>query len=610
MNARSQLHHRGSRGRVHGLASLPRRAFTLVEVMISIALVLLLMYGVSQVFKLSGDAVSANQAVSSIVRDHRATAATMAEDFRNCVQDSPMFLISSRIAYNGPANGANAAPFDKVNGVDVHRGFAAGFRTAEEQRNNGDPDPTWVNGAFVTDKTGARSFMPLLGSDRVPRLDRLGFFVRNRYRRLMFAAPTGSPAPQAMTSTEAYVWYGHTMYPRPKAHEKDSNWFTSYNGVYMQLPENQFAADRILGRVTVLMKHVPASSSSGAPYFPKHAPSNPLLPDEYVWPFNWTAFGFALGIDAPTVNYASDVAPVSIDEFRASVDNSFLQARTNNYSGPEHFYVPMEDYLDPANANNTRVTRFVCKPTIERPIDESQLALTAPYFLGHCTQFIVEYAGDFLKQAEFDPADLTVPPGAVTDAAQYTDGSGNIYTGQTDGKIDYVIDTSGDIDPTTGKLVDPPKNPDKWVRRIRWYGLPRDINGDGRITINDVVPLADVLRYYWKTGSREPHTFVTPAGFSGAPSAPWEKTPPSPTPPPKSRMPLDDQSLLDNTLPTRQYETLWQQNYANFKGDPQTFQYICAWHNDAPLMIRVLVKIDDPTGKLQDGQWYEYVFSR
>jgi hypothetical protein len=27
-------------------------------------------------------------------------------------------------------------------------------------------------------------------------------------------------------------------------------------------------------------------------------------------------------------------------------------------------------------------------------------------------------------------------------------------------------------------------------------------------------------------------------------------------------------------------------------------------------MIRILVKIDDPTGKLQDGQWYEYIFSR
>src|SRR5437867_12282363 len=121
-----------------------------------------------------------------------------------------MFLISSRIAYNGPATGSPpaAAPKDRVNGVDVPRGFAAGFRTAEEQRNNSNPDPTYINGS-----NSPTPFMQLLGSDRVPRLDRLGFFVRNRYRRLMFTPPSaGAKSPPPMTSTEAYVWYGHTAY--------------------------------------------------------------------------------------------------------------------------------------------------------------------------------------------------------------------------------------------------------------------------------------------------------------------------------------------------------------------------------------------------------------
>src|SRR3954470_14539956 len=105
-----------------------RRAFTLIEVMISVALVLLLMYGVSQVFKMSGDAVGANQAVSKIIRDHRAASATMAEDFRNCAPDSPLFLISSRIGYTGPSGTAN---------------FPNGFRTAQDQRDNRNDDPTF-----------------------------------------------------------------------------------------------------------------------------------------------------------------------------------------------------------------------------------------------------------------------------------------------------------------------------------------------------------------------------------------------------------------------------------------------------------------------------------
>src|SRR5947207_7675961 len=116
------------------------RGFTLIEVMISVALVLLLMYGVSQVFKISGDAVTANQAISTITRDHRALAATMAEDWRNVISDSPLVLISSRIAYTGPSG-----PKDKVNGADVTRGGPGGFKTAEDQRNNGNPDPTVIN---------------------------------------------------------------------------------------------------------------------------------------------------------------------------------------------------------------------------------------------------------------------------------------------------------------------------------------------------------------------------------------------------------------------------------------------------------------------------------
>ena len=40
------------------------------------------------------------------------------------------------------------------------------------------------------------------------------------------------------------------------------------------------------------------------------------------------------------------------------------------------------------------------------------------------------------------------------------------------------------------------------------------------------------------------------------------------------------------------------------------FLYTCAWHNDGPLLIRITMKVDDPTGKLKDGQWYQYILSR
>jgi len=199
------------------------------------------------------------------------------------------------------------------------------------------------------------------------------------------------------------------------------------------------------------------------------------------------------------------------------------------------------------------------------------LSQTVPFFVGNCTQFIVEYAGDYLNQ---DPVtgDLVHGPqnhktGAggsydpknndVADMIDPADGS--ILTGNTDGQIDFYVDRTAGATATAN-----------WVHKIRWYGLPRDVNGDGKVDINDVVPLADVLASY---NVKVNNKFTT---------ASWEKE-----------------------LPTAQADYVNTPN-----SDAVNFRYTCAWHNDAPPMIRILMKIDDPTGKLQDGQWYEYVFSR
>src|SRR4051794_3120638 len=102
-----------------------RGGFTLIEVMISVALVLLLTYGVAQVFKMSSETIGAQTAIGGMVRDHRAAVNTLTEDFRNCVNDSPLFLIDSQVAYDGLN--------ENLNGVPTHRGFKAGFKTPLEE---------------------------------------------------------------------------------------------------------------------------------------------------------------------------------------------------------------------------------------------------------------------------------------------------------------------------------------------------------------------------------------------------------------------------------------------------------------------------------------------
>ncbi|MDB5323881.1 MAG: hypothetical protein JWN40_5512 [Phycisphaerales bacterium] len=491
-----------------------RPAFTLIEVMISVALVLLLMYGVSQVFKMSGDAVGANQAVSKIVRDHRAAAATLADDFRNCAQDSPLFLISSRIGYGGPT--ANTT-------------FVTGFRNAQEQRdNNGKDDPTYIDG------NPNPQFLKLGASDRVPRLDRLGFFARSLYRR-QTVPDVQTPGAYSTSSGEAYIWVGHV----------------GVQSGGLSLPENQFGADRILGRMAILMKNIPLSDNSQKPYIGEGDRTKPLAP---------------FGYDAQDFKKYSDLARITMDQFRQMADTTY-QAAPGAVTGPVNWFRPMED-------NGGSIMRYRCNPTVSRPMTPQSLSQSVPYFLGNCTQFIVEYAGDFLNQdpmtgeAKNGPQNLT--PGTNYDptkndvSALVNPADGSIITGQTDGQIDFVMDK-------TASATDQRK----WVRRTRWYGLPRDVNGDGVVDINDVIPLADVLEAYGiQVGS-------------GPALAPWEKDLPNP-----------GMKGLGN-------------NYVNFPGtSAQAFKYTCAWHNDAPPMIRILVKIDDPTGKLQDGQWYEYVFSR
>ena len=539
----SQFLHRASRaGRAAG--------FTLVEVMISVALALLLMYGVSQVFKLSGDAVGANQAVAAIVRDQRAAAPVFAEDFRNCAPDSPLFLISSRISYRGPNQPAY---------------FPSGFHNADDQRNASNPDPTFVDNPNQPTQTNP-PLLALAGvTDRVPRMDRLSFFSRGLFRRQSLPDVVTATS-NALTSGEAYIWYGHTALPDIKG--------GSSTPPPPQIPEMQYAADRILGRVAILLNDS-ANPSTDGPLVGQKFSGSPL------WPLDLGASAYGY-YDATKNNevVCSDVARTSIDLFRSDA-NAVFSASQSQVSGPYNWYRGMDD-LGAAGG----VMRFWCTPTVTRPVTPRVLSRSVPYFMGHCSQFIVEYAGDYLNQVtdptkanyghlvngpqKINPSQDTYDPTKV-DVAQlvYVNpgaaGDGSTIHGTTDGQIDFLIDHSADT--ATNKTG---------VRRIRWYGLPRDVNGDGRIDINDVVPLADVLDDEGLTVN------------GNAPMAPWEKERPYP-------------HLIDEQ----------GKDYATLKNDAApNFRYTCAWHNDAPAMIRILVKIDDASGKLQDGQWYQFILTR
>jgi hypothetical protein len=139
-----------------------------------------------------------------------------------------------------------------------------------------------------------------------------------------------------------------------------------------------------------------------------------------------------------------------------------------------------------------------------------------------------------------------------------------------DGVLDWIpLDINGD------NLID--------GRAIRWYGMPRDVDGDGVIrgwtngypttvagmlALRDVIPLRDFRSIGRTTAIPAPHEVE-----------------------------------IRNISPLADYAT---RTYSGLTGTPL---YLCVWTNDTPAMIRILTKVDDPNNRLKDGPWQEMVFS-
>lgn len=541
---KNQMNDRAKTVKVRHFRVSRRSGFTLIEVMISIALVLMLTYGIAQVFKLSSDTVGTTQAVANFSRDQRAAGATLAEDFRNCASDSPLFLISSQVGYDGPLGASPPPRSESLNNRTVFRGYPCGFKNALEESQSTDPnhDPTRY------DVNGKQFFADFnMYTDRTPRMDRLGFFARGLYRR---QTASNAQTYSGTTSNEAYIWYGLAAKPGlPSGGAGVLQKGSPYaNNLYMTIPQNQYAQDRILGRMAILLKDSATVATDPIEF------SNSLgFGGVFTKPIDWDSQAW--------VSY-SDLALITIDQWRALSQPWFV----GNKNG---WFATMEDNEhDPLNSAQQKTIAKTpllqkmwwgnCQPVLERPITSQKMAQSAPAFISHCTQFIVEYAGDYLAQ---DPV-----TGNITDSPLHVV---NGVSGKTDGEIDFIMDHSN-VDRSNPNQP----NTTQGVKRIRWYGLPRSIHGDDHIKIDDVVPLADVLEN---------------AGLVGI-VAPWEKVLPNPS-----------LRLLGN-------------DYGRFKASnglsPQNFKYVCAWRDDAPPMIRILMKLDDPSGRLQEGQWYEYVLSR
>lgn len=480
-----------------------RRGFTLLEIMVSIALVLILILGINQIFGLSSRTVSAGQTLAAVYRDGRAAGGTLSADFATAaVANGPCFWIKSE-AY-------------------------AGFRNRADFSQDADGNPVTVNpgGAIAS-------------ADRIHRMDRMAFFAHG-----MFHRQTGNNGVfvDDMSSSEAYIWYGHLKVPGAgftgssdlsnmrTPLEQTSPYTEGFN------PNGFYASQMILGRVVLLLKEK------------SPPPGNPnATPVAYnIFDNNGVKQDHVNSSDDPTKDPPNPgtktMAPLS--ENSTATDGTYIQNCRYDLASTSmaRYTKTIAAYIA---SNNTALWvdplagfRFQCNPRPIRPIDALGISQVVPIFLVGCTNFMVDFAGDYVTQ----------------------DANGNIATPLTkggDGNTDFVVDSSG-------------------VKKIRWYGFPRDTNGDGKIVAadGDVVPL-------WRSIGASALTKCERADTTPATNA-------SP--------PVSNSGIV-------QYLVAW--------GPDSDSWFNTQIPTPRPTMIRVTYTLDDPSAadaRIGAGQTFEYVF--
>lgn len=498
----------------------PRRtAFTLLELMISIALALLLILGINAVFSLTTRTVGAAQSVTTGLQETRAAHAVLSSDFRQSVplSTAPCFIIEC------------ATQFAFRNRADL----------------NADSDKKPATRDVVGG--GAQIIPPNAWTDRSHRTDRIGFFARG-----VFTTQTGSngafidtiPKTSStginvpVTSSEAWIVYGHLAVPDNSTTLSTIPNPATFPGVGTANPappsanpNNFYAAQWVLGRRVILL--IPPPSQTGATYY--DTGSTPLPPLGYQTPASGGANASGEGTVETSLH---DVARTSIDTFTLRVTDYVASGAKPYYwdalvSDPTHRFV--------GNPLPTKVT------TIASGVDYKRANQVAPCFLAGCTQFAVEFTGDFITQQN-DPS-----------RPNY----GRVLSGGSDGVPDYQILPDG-------------------TRQVRWYGLPRltSNNPNGFINPNvDVAPVHDTLvinSVKWPSVN----------GQAPAQVAPFERELPASV----------ATGLYGSVTATDRYVVAW---------GPDT--QAAAPPTPTPTMLRITIMLDDMSNRTGGGQTFEYI---
>jgi type II secretory pathway pseudopilin PulG len=545
------------------LAASNAVAFTLIELLISIALALVLILGVNAIFKYTTQAVGQGQAVNAATRDSRSAQTVFNNDFTALVP-------------NGTGQNDAACIIIRSSAISAFRD------RADELSDKGVPGTVFNDPKLTIDINGdgtegdpavpGEVISPATYNYRNHRTDVMSFFARS-----LFARQTGNLGTYVapMSSQEAWIWYGHlwlpnnsttpgAMYPMDAA--KGPKTFPGAGGSSSLNPNNYYASQFVLGRVAVTLLDKTPDANGGMIGIQRFIDRRALYP--------WTTGGAAANEMDPfrpdssaatSTGAPADTAAYTLQNSRfdlaATTISSFNRKLQSYIATPPigaHWWEEMMDgnpilsvqikTAMPATAGE----RFQCNPYVNKPLDAAKLAQTSPYFLQGCSQFIVEFAGDFVTQ-DNDPTHT------VRGTAPYFTQYGDITNYGSDGQLDFAV-VNG-------------------TKQIIWYGMPRNTSGAATTSYKngDVVPLQDWLQHQAYLANGLPRT--------------------------------DLLSTFEKDGPT--YHTDYTDTTGNGISVADSNKgYICAWGpNDIPpKLIRITINLTDSTGRLPDGLTYQYVF--
>ncbi len=341
----------------------------------------------------------------------------MANDFKNMVNTAPLLITSQWV----PA-----------------------FRSYQDSQNDVDQIPLTVDPVGAPPPPYTVPTPPVSAGNvmhyRNHCLSTIAFCCRDLYQRQTGGSAGTFLSPSS--SYEAYVWYGHVSQNTP------GNGYQYPGGI-----GNLYASQWALGRVAMLFQQ-----STTLAYVPqlKYSKTADSVNIQGYTP-QMSRFDVVSGPNEGT-----------IDAFTAYI---YANDGAANWWGG----AASSNLTNPAFLNY----RFQCDPKPGRPLIPDTAAFYAPAFVAGCSQFCVEFAGDFVSQNPNGTPNTSATPGP-------------------DGTIDFRI-VNG-------------------TRQIIWYGMPRSVSGDGQVLAswnsNPPRPDVDTVQNTWKGAGVLPPVTANSPGYT------------------------------------------------------------------------------------------------